>query len=83
MKQCQLAHIDLSAWLSAPTEAEKDRVAQVWQQAFSSHGLIYLTNHGLDSQYQGRGDLSYIQNCVAARRMKILLYMTSGGFSGK
>ena len=53
MPECEVSHIDLSAWLSSPSEAEKERIAQVWHQAFSSHGLIYLTNHGLDSQYQG------------------------------
>ena len=68
MLECEVSQIDLSAWLSSPSEAEKERMAQTWHQAFSSHGLIYLTNHGLDSQYQE----TYRELC-AAKRIKMPL----------
>ena len=50
--RCEISQIDLAAWRASPSEEEKDRMAEGWQGAFRSQGLIYLTNHGLESQYQ-------------------------------
>ena len=52
MEQLEVAQIDLSAWSLSPSQEEKDRTALVWHEAFRSHGLLYLTNHGLGSLYQ-------------------------------
>ena len=52
MEQLEVSQIDLSAWSLSPSQEEKDRTALVWHEAFRSHGLLYLTNHGLGSLYQ-------------------------------
>ena len=41
--------IDLSKWQSGSPE-DLDSIAHDWHRAFQGHGLVYLTNHGLESQ---------------------------------
>ena len=52
MEHFEVSEIDLSAWSLSRSQEEKDKIAQVWHEAFKSHGLLYLSNHGLDSLYQ-------------------------------
>ena len=45
--------IDLSRWKSQ-TDSEEDLevIARTWHSAFKSHGLVYLTNHGLETEFR-------------------------------
>jgi len=43
--------IDLSSWGKTVTSSTKASLAKDWHFAFSTHGLVWLTNHGLDSLY--------------------------------
>lgn len=52
MSPLQVSSISLSSWRASPSQTERDRMAAVWEEAFSSHGLLYLTEHGLTDLYK-------------------------------
>jgi len=43
--------INLSSWGKNVPSSTKASFAKDWHSAFSTHGLVWLTNHGLDSLY--------------------------------
>ena len=51
----EIQSIDLASWLKLRKENEKcaslDEIAKNWHEAFKSHGLVYLKNHGLSELY--------------------------------
>jgi len=47
----QIPVLDLSKWSKNASSSTKASLAKDWHAAFSSHGLVWLTNHGLDSLY--------------------------------
>ena len=51
MSAFQVSSLSLSAWREAEDQSERESLAKVWQEAFSSHGLLYLTDHGLADLY--------------------------------
>ena len=52
-KELPVATIDLAQWLDeAASEDHLNAIASKWHDAFSTHGLVYLTNHGLSKLYQ-------------------------------
>ena len=60
--------IDLSNWFSESPE-DLDSIAHDWHRAFQSHGLVYLTNHGLESQLR-RVSEEWLQFCSCDQEHK-------------